>query len=207
MLKNLIIVAFFALAVFVAGCKGDQGDVGPAGATGPAGPAGPAGSVGGVGPQGPKGDTGIKGDNGIGALVIQTGNVKTTDGNFIFGKSGLTTADSAFLARCVIQVYVTNAGGRTWAMPGKAYWDGLSTFTEFSNYSRYLNTRLYIALVAERWSEQLPTAPERDFQNVRALIIPAENYNARSNANVDYSNYDEAMKAYGLTEADVIQAD
>jgi hypothetical protein len=198
MLKNLTIVAFFSLALFFAGCKGDQGDVGPAGAAGPAGANGAAGA------QGPKGDTGTKGLDGIGAMVISTGPVKSESGGFVFGKLLLTPADSVVLANSVIQVYVT-ANNRVWGMPGKAYWNGLATFTDFSFYSRYLNTRLYVALIPERWSEDQATPPERDFQDIRAVIIPVTKYKAR--LNLDYSNYEETMKSLGLTEADVIHAD
>ncbi|TLV00728.1 hypothetical protein [Dyadobacter luticola] len=196
MLRNLIIIAFLGLAVFFVGCKGDQGDVGPAGT---------AGAAGAAGPQGPKGDTGVKGEDGIGAMVIQTGKVSTTDGAYIFGKSGLSTADSAFLANCVIQVYVT-ANNRNWGMPGKAYWVGLSTFTEFSYYNRYLNSRLYITLISEKWSEDQPVAPEREFQNIRAIIIPFTTYQ-QMGARMKSATYEETMSALGLTEKDVVQAD
>lgn len=196
MIKNLIIIAFLSLSVVFVSC---EGDVGPAGETGPAGPAGPGGPA---GTQGPKGDTGVAGQNGIGARVIQSGNVNSYQGGYVLGRSGLTTADSLFLAKSVIQVYVASQG-RWWALPGRAYWDD-NTYTNFAVYNRYLNSRLYIVLRPIDWSEDQETAPERFFTDIRAVIIPMTDF--RSNGEVDYSNYEETVKSLGLTEADVIKS-
>jgi hypothetical protein len=203
MLRNLIVIAFVGLSVIFASCEGPKGDVGPAGPTGPAGPAGAAGA------QGPKGDTGVNGLNGIGARVISTGPVKSYEGGYTLGKSNLTAADSVFFANSVIQVYVTVNHktfnqSRTYGMPGKAWFD-TNDYTDYEFFTLYRNARIYVSLVADNWSGGQETAPEREFQNIKAIIIPATEF--RMNAEVDYSNYEETMKSLGLTEADVIQAD
>lgn len=189
MLKNLIVIAFLSMSVIFASCDGEKGDVGPAG------PAGPAGA------QGPKGDSGVAGQNGIGARVLSAGAVKSTSGGYVLGASNISAEDSVFITNSVIQVFVKSQN-RWWGMPGNAYWND-STYTNFAYYSRLLNARLYVTLRAIAWSEDQPTAPERQFQDIRAVMIPATEF--RMNAEVDYTNYEETMKSLGLTEEDVVK--
>jgi hypothetical protein len=196
MLKNLILITCLCLSVFLVSCDGDKGDVGPAG---PAGPGGAAGA------QGPKGDSGVNGqdgEDGVGARMISTGPVKSYQGGYVMGKSNVTAEDSIYIANSVIVMYVKSQN-RWWAMPGIARWDD-DKWTEFGFYSRYAASRLYITLQAQRWSEDQPTAPERDFQDIRAVLIPANKF--RGNAEVNLSSYEETIKSLGLKDSDAVPA-
>ncbi|MNY72845.1 hypothetical protein D3C86_2114940 [compost metagenome] len=55
------------------------------------------------------------------------------------------------------------------------------------------------------WSEDQEKAPERDFEAIRAVIIPAEKL--RLNAEVDMNNYEEVVSAFGIKESDILEAD
>lgn len=197
MLKKLISFAFLCLSVAFVSCDGDQGDVGPAGPAGPAGPGGPAGA------QGPKGDSGVNGQDGIGARMFSTGAQKSYMGGFVTGKSNLTAEDSIFIAKSVIFVYVKSQN-RWWSMPGIARWDDNKS-TSFGVYTRYANSRLYVTLQALSWSEDQPMAPDRDFQDIRVVIVPADEF--RMNAELQTSDYEKTIASLGLKDSDAISAD
>jgi hypothetical protein len=190
MLKNLIVITFLSLSVIFVSCEGPQGEVGPAGAAGAAGPAGPAG---------PKGDSGVNGQDGVGALMFSTGAVPSYQGGYVLGKSNLTEEDSTLIANSAILLYV-KANNRWWAVPGIVRWDPATTFTNYGFYTRYAASRLYITLQALSWSEQQATAPERQFQDIRAVILPATEFRLSSEKN--WSNYEETLKTLGLKDSD-----
>lgn len=194
MLKKLTFILPILIAVLLASCDGEKGDVGPAG------PAGPAGA------QGPKGDSGVNGqdgEDGVGALMISSGPVKSYQGGYVLGKSGLTATDSVFLSNCAVLTYV-RAQDRYYAVPGVVKWEGNTKHTNFNSWSTYLNTRFYVVIDPISWSEDQATPPEREFQDVRAILVPAEKF--RLNADADWSDYEATVKSLGA-DVKILTAD
>ncbi|MGV3604253.1 MAG: hypothetical protein ACO1N1_23725 [Dyadobacter fermentans] len=193
MLKKLISFAFLCLSVAFVACDGDKGDVGPAG---PQGPAGPAGA------QGPKGDSGVNGQDGMGARMFTTGPVKSFEGGYVAGKT-LSPEDSTYIANSAVFAYVKSQN-RWWNLPGIVRWDG-DIHTNFGVFSRLGNARIFVSLQPLSWSEDQPTAPDRDFQDIRVLFVPAEQF--RLNADMQKNSYEEMIDALGLKDSDAVKVD
>lgn len=182
MIKKLMIIAWIAIVGVGIGCDGPKGDVGPAGA------------------QGPKGETGAAGANGedgIMAKEIVTGAVQSTKGGYTLGKANLSSEDSVMISKSVVVVFIKSQG-LWWAQPGKVEF-GEGKFTNFSFVTLLRGSNFYVDIRPVNWSEtDQPTAPERQFEAIKAVIIPSESL--RTNANVDWTNYKETMSALGLKE-------
>ena len=185
MIKKLMIIAWIAIVGVGIGCDGPKGDVGPAGPQGPKGETGAAGA------------NGTNGTNGIMAKEIVAGAVKSTNGGYTLGKANLTSADTAMISKSVVVLFIKSQG-IWWAQPGKVEF-GDGKFTEFNFTTLLRGTLFYVNIVPTSWSEEDKSkAPDRDFEGIRAVLIPAEKL--RTNANVNWTNYKETMAALGLKE-------
>jgi hypothetical protein len=194
MIKKLTFIAWIALIGLIASCDGDKGDVGPAG------PAGPKGETGAPGKDGVNGEDG---EDGIGAREIVAGAVKTTKGGYTLGKANLTQADTAMVSKSVVVVFV-KSNNLWWPLPGKVEFPD-NQWTSFTFVTLLRGTTFFVDIRPQSWSEQQDTAPERDLQGVRAVVIPSEKL--RLNAEVDLKNYDEVISKFGIKESDILQAD
>jgi hypothetical protein len=194
MIKRLTFIAWIAFIGLMASCDGDKGDVGPAG------PAGPKGETGAPGKDGVDGEDG---KDGVGAKEIVATAVKSTNGGYTLGKANLTSADTAMISKSVVVVFIRSQG-LWWSQPGIVRFPE-NKWTNFTFVTLLRNTTFFVDIRPQTWSEQQDTAPERDFEAIRAVIIPAEKL--RLNAEVDMNNYEEVVSAFGIKESDILQAD
>lgn len=197
MIKRLAFICWIALIGATMSCDGDKGDVGPVG------PAGPAGAAGAPGKDGTNGTNGQDGKDGVGAREITVGAVKTTKGGYTTGKAGLTSADTAMINKSVVVVFIKSQG-LWWAQPGMVKFAD-NAWTNFTYVTLLRNLNFFVDIRPVSWSEQQDTAPERDLEGIRVVIIPAEKL--RLNADVDMTNYDELVSKLGLTKANIWEAD
>jgi hypothetical protein len=189
MMKKLIFCAWIALIGVSLGCDGEKGDVGP---QGPAGPAGPAGAV---------GDTGVAGKDALGAKVVTTGAVKSNDGGYTFGLSNLTPADTTFLTNCGVFVYIKSQNF-WWAVPGTVDFGSGKTSTFNFKHTLRNGRTFFVDIKPVSWSEDQPTAPAREFESIRVIMVPTENFR-RANANINWKDYNAVVKALGIKESDI----
>lgn len=194
MIKRLTFIAWIAFIGLMASCDGDKGDVGPAG------PAGPKGETGAPGKDGVNGEDG---KDGVGAKEIVATAVKSTNGGYTLGKANLTSADTAMISKSVVVVFIRSQGV-WWSQPGIVRFPE-NKWTNFTFVTLLRNTTFFVDIRPQTWSEQQDTAPEREFEAIRAVIIPAEKL--RLNAGVNMNNYEEVVSAFGIKESDVLQAD
>lgn len=193
MMKKLFFCAWIAILGVSVGCDGDKGDVGP---QGPAGPTGQAG---------PKGDSGVAGKDALGARVITTPAVKSDGGGYTFGISNLTPADTTFLTTCGVFVYVKSQN-YWWSLPGTVEFSpGKSSTFNFKQALRNGRT-FFVNIRPISWTEDQPTAPERTFESIRVILVPTESFR-RTNAEIDWKDYNAVVKALNLKETDFIKAD
>ncbi|PSL32880.1 collagen-like protein [Dyadobacter jiangsuensis] len=197
MLKRLIFFASVVLiGVTLVNCDGDKGDVGPAGKDGATGPAGP---------QGPKGDTGVAGKDALGARIITTGALKTdADGGYAFGISNLTPADTTMLTNAGVFVYIKSQN-YWWSIPGPVGFTATDTTTFHFRYALRNGRTFFVQIKPVSWTGGSPTAPTRDLESVRVILVPTEKF--RRSAAIDWKNYDAVVKALNLNESDAIKAD
>ncbi|GGH40732.1 collagen-like protein [Dyadobacter endophyticus] len=191
MIKRLTFIAWIALIGLVTSCDGDKGDVGPAG------PAGPKGET------GAPGKDGEPGKDGVGAKEIVATAVKSTNGGYTLGKANLTSADTAMISKSVVVLFIKSQGV-WWSQPGIVRFPD-NKWTNFTFVTLLRNLTLFVDIRPLTWSEQQEKAPERDFEAIRAVIIPAEKL--RLNAEVDMNNYEEVVSAFGIKESDILEAD
>ncbi|MBO9615487.1 MAG: collagen-like protein [Dyadobacter sp.] len=194
MIRRLTFIAWIALIGLIASCDGDKGDVGPAG------PAGPKGETGAPGKDGADGEDG---KDGVGAKEIVATAVKSTKGGYTLGKSNLSAADTALINKSVVVVFIKSQGV-WWSQPGIVRFAD-DKWTNFTFVTLLRNNTFFVDIRPQSWSEQQDTAPERDFEAIRAVIIPAEKL--RLNAEVDMKNYEEVVSTFGIKESDILQAD
>lgn len=191
-MRKIIFFAWIALAGLTMACEGEKGDVGPAG---PKGDKGDAGA---------KGDTGVAGKDALGARVVTTGAVKSDAGGYTFGISNITKEDSTFLSTCGVLVYIKSQNW-WWNIPGKVDFGNGKTGT--FEFKQSLRTKtFFVDIRPVSWSEDQQTAPARDFEAIRIVLVPTEKFR-RSSAEINWSNYDEVVKALGIKESDIIQSD
>ncbi|TLU99043.1 collagen-like triple helix repeat-containing protein [Dyadobacter luticola] len=195
MFKKLLLFAWVALMVaFIASCKGEQGDVGPKGDTGAAGPTGPAG------PAGADGQDGTGGGGG-GSIIAFMGEIETdTAGNMVVGDTafftGFTADEIKSVEKGVFQVYLKDDGAY-FPVPGLVLFSDEAI--SYGYYYAVEGNALYFPI----YRTSAAKVKKRSFEEVRVLVIPAANANGRVSSNVNWKNYDEAVAALGLTEADV----
>ena len=146
------------------------------GETGPAGPAGPAG------PQGPAGPAGN-------ANVIQiTFGSKTHSGSEI--NYSLTGVTQAQLSGSAFFTYVNPGNGYWYSLPGTTA-GGSKEYRTYVQANASSTPLLYVTRVAGSGSET--------FASTRVVIIPASVL-TNGRINVDFRNYEEVRKAFGLGE-------
>ncbi|WAC11826.1 collagen-like protein [Dyadobacter pollutisoli] len=189
MLKKLMMMAFVGLVLVSMGCDGDKGDVGPAG------------------PAGPKGDPGVNGKDGasdtvgVGGSVLVFMDTISTDANGRFTLSdttffkGMSKEEVASIEKGSVQVFIKSRGVY-FPLPGPVLFadevidyiyyygvDGLELFFEF-----------FTATPA-------PKNKKRKLEELRVVIIPA--LNAGRLANINLKDYEQTVKALGITEANI----
>ncbi|KAA6441648.1 hypothetical protein FEM33_01280 [Dyadobacter flavalbus] len=189
MFKRLLLIAWVGLMVFMVSCKGPQGEVGPQGEKGDTGAAGPAGPA------------GEDGTSGGGALIISSGADATdSTGSYITGISELTAADDSLLQSSAVLVYI-KAQGVYWPLPGIVSF-GNNTLSNFTFIHGIEESTFFVQLIQTDWSEQnLESAPERNFEDVRVVIIPGTIL-GRMNGQINLKSYEETIAALGLTDKD-----
>ena len=187
MLKKLLMVISVCFVVFLAGCKGDDGPVGPAGPAGPTGATGQAGADGG----------------GSSAAIISTGAQTSTEGGgFSIGLDSLTTEQSEDYNSVVVMVYI-KAQGVWWPLPGVVSF-GNSAVSDFTFVHGVDESTFFVDILTTNWSENQDTAPTRNFEDIRIILVPGSLL--KLSADVNWKNYDEAVKALGLSDTIVKQA-
>ncbi len=185
------------------GATGPQGPAGPQGATGPQGPTGaqgPAGAQGATGPQGPAGPQGATGPQGAQGEP-GTANViysdwstptssdwqKLTEKNYIFGITEAKITQDIIDKGVVLAYCRQVANGPAYLLPLM-----LQTGSGLTNY----NVSAAIGKVNITFVELLDIQgkPATGLQ-FRYVIIPG---GIKSRANLDYSNFEEVAKAFGI---------
>ena len=187
MLKKLLMVIGVCFVVFLAGCKGDDGAVGPAG------------------PAGPTGATGAAGVDGAGssAAIISTGAQTSTEGGgFSIGLDSLTADESEAYNSVVVMVYI-KAQGVWWPLPGVVSF-GNSAVSDFTFVHGVDGSSFFVDILTTNWSENQDTAPTRNFEDIRIILVPGSLL--KLSADVNWKNYDEAVKALGLSDTIAKQA-
>lgn len=151
-----------------------------------------------VGPQGEKGDKGDKGDTGATGATGATGNAnviqitfgsRTHEGTEI--NYALTGVSLEVLNRSAYFTYVNPGGSAFWySLPGTT----VGGSREYRTYvSRDMATpRLYINRVSGSAGEV--------FASTRVIIIPASNLINGRRPSIDFNNYEQVRKYYGLPE-------
>jgi hypothetical protein len=186
-------------ATGVAGVTGPKGDTGvgvagPQGPTGTVGPAGPAGASGAQGVTGPTGPAGVSA-TGTSINVIYSDWFTPLIGDWqkISEKSYLYRINEVKITQDIIDKGVVLAYSRQFSN-GPAYLLPmmLETSTGLTNY----NISVILGKVNFLFSELLDTQgkPATGLQ-YRYVIIPG---GVKSRANIDYSNFDEVSKAFGI---------
>lgn len=185
--RNLSFLSLLlTITVFLIACKGEQGDIGPAGPTGATGSAGPAGS------------NGINGKDGNANVTPLNFGSKTHSNTDLLLSlpATITTSeiDKSFFYVYVKQTLKTTNGGTS------AFW--FSVPGEIGNGNEYAfyvstgasNNGIYLRRVVNFASGN------DTFDAVRVVIIPANNIiNGRFNS-LDFTNYVQVKKAFGLAD-------
>lgn len=190
MFTRLLLFAWIGLMVFMVSCKGDKGDVGPQGEKGDTGAAGPAGPA------------GEDGTSGGGALILSSGEDSSDSlGGYVIGIPNLTAADDSLLQSSAVLVYI-KAQGVYWPLPGVVSF-GENAVSEFTFIHGIEESTFFVQIFQRGWSEEnLQEAPERDFEDVRVVIIPGTIL-GRMNGQINLKSYEETIAALGLTDKDV----
>ncbi|KQS31426.1 hypothetical protein [Dyadobacter sp. Leaf189] len=194
MLKKLLLFAWIGVMVLaVSSCEGPEGPAGPKGDTGAAGPAGPAG------PAGEDGEDGT-GSGMSGSVIAFMGEIETdTSGNMIVGDTAFfadaTDEEILSFEKGMFQVFLKD-NGAYFPVPGYVLFEDEAI--SYGYYYQIDGNGLYFPIFRTSAADN----PQRSFEEVRVVFIPALNA-GKQNANVNWKNYDEAVKALGLTEADV----
>ena len=191
MLKKLLLFAWIgSVALFTSSCEGPegpQGEVGPQGVAGPAGPAGPAGEDG-------------TGGGGAGSIIAFMGKIETdTAGNVVVGDTAFfaefTDDEVASVEKGAFQVYIKDQGAY-FPIPGHVLFDD-----EAISYSYYYvvdGNGLFFPIFRTSNAK----VKKRTFEEIRVLVMPALNLE-KVNSDINWKDYNEAVKALGLSEADV----
>ena len=188
MYKKLLLVVCVCFMAFLAGCKGDDGAVGPqgekgeTGATGPAGPAGEGGSA--------------------SAFILTTGAVSGTGTNgdlsFVLAENLSAADQAAYDSSFVVMVYGKSLGV-WWPLPGIIQFEG-STVSNFTFVHGVDQATFFLDILTTGWSEDTDTAPTRNFDDIRIVLMPASS-GARLSADVNWKSYEETISALGLNDS------
>lgn len=188
MYKKLLLVVCVCFMAFLAGCKGDDGAVGPQGEKGETGATGPAGPAG-------------EGGSGS-AFILTTGAVSGTgtgaDLSFVLAEDLSAADQAAYDSSLVVMVYGKSLGV-WWPLPGIIQFEG-SAVSNFTFVHGVEEATFFIDILTTGWSEDTDTAPTRDFDDIRIVLIPASS-GARLSADVNWKNYDETISALGLKDS------
>lgn len=196
MLRKLSMMLIVGMFVVFVGCKGDQGDVGPAG---------PKGDTGAAGTNGTNGTNGTDGVDGSIPLLLSSGATKTdSTGGFTTGLQNLNADAIATLEKTAVLVYV-KVQGVYWPLPGIVSFGG-GVLSQFTFVHGIQDDVFFVSIIPTNWSEDVDDAPERDFEDVRVVLLPGEEItDGRKNLDVDFKKYEDVVAKFGLSESKVIQ--
>jgi hypothetical protein len=189
MLKKLLMVIGVCFVVFLAGCKGDDGAVGPAG---------PAGSTGATGPAG------ADATGGSSAFILATGAVTGagSGGDLSFALLDSLSADEEeFYDTGVAVLVYAKSLGVWWPLPGNVQFanNNVGGFTFVHGVD---SGTFFIEIFTTGNSEGQATAPVRSFDDIRIVLLP-DTGGARLSGLANTNNYEETMKALGLSNINV----
>jgi hypothetical protein len=174
----LLSTAILAVFMILQSCsKAADGTIGP---QGPAGSAGPQGAAGPAGPAGQNGATGPAGQNGNANVIQITYGSRTHTGSAL--EYTLPNVTKASLDNSAYFVYVTNADGNRYSLPGW-FTGGANAYRTYT----YTAASIFISRVSGSGSDV--------FTTTKIVIIPASDLRNGRKAAIDYSDY-EAVKAY-----------
>ncbi|WP_439559327.1 hypothetical protein [Dyadobacter sp.] len=191
MLKKLLLFAWIGVAVLaVSSCEGPEGPAGPKGDTGAAGPAGPAGPA------------GEDGTGGGGAVIFSLGEIESTEDGGLVGQIGLDSLSADEIdvyESAVVMVYV-KAQGVWWPLPGTVSF-GQGKVNNFTFVHGIDKSTFFVDIINLGWSEDVEEAPMRTFEDIRLIFVPGELL--RTSAEVNWKDYNEAVKALGFSESSI----
>jgi hypothetical protein len=177
-------LAVMSAVIFMDACKAEKGEVGPIGATGAVGA---VGAVGATGAKGDKGDTGATGATGNANVVQISYGSKTHTGldlQYIIPAS----ITKATLDNSAYFVYVSNSGNNTYYLPG--WFTGGAN--SYRTYTYTATNSIFVSRVSGSGSDV--------FTTTRIIIIPANDLRTGRKATIDYNDYEEVKKYYGLKD-------
>ena len=176
------------------GVAGAQGPTGAAGSAGPAGPAGTAGTAGSQGAVGPTGPTGVAATNTSTNVIFSDWLTPLPlDWQIISEKSYIYRINEVKITQDIIDKGVVLAYSRQFSN-GPAYLLPmmLETNSGLTNYNISVNLGKVNFLFYELRDIQGKPATGLQY---RYVIIPG---GVKSRANIDYSNFNEVSKAFGI---------
>jgi hypothetical protein len=188
-LKRVLLIAALAIPTLFFSCEGPEGAIGP------------KGDAGQVGQQGPKGDKGDKGDKGeagesAGAFQITLGASTCNEYGSVWDTTALTGKNLLAVEKGLVQAYVKSSG--SWfPIPNK-----IRLISEESNLGDIKEVLFAYRVVEGSLATTVHVFEANEkrykFQDVRVVIVPASN--ARLNAELDWTSYEEVRKAFNLAE-------
>lgn len=187
-------------ATGTAGAAGATGTAGATGATGTTGAQGQKGDTGATGTQGPKGDTGANGETGA-TGPAGTANViysdwftpvvadwqKVTEKNYLYGINEVKATQEIIDKGVVLAYSRQTSVGPAYLLPLM-----LETNSGLTNYNISVAVGKINITFVELLDIQGKPATGLQF---RYVIIPG---GIKSRANIDYSNFSEVAKAFGI---------
>lgn len=164
------------------GLPGSQGEQGVQGQTGPAGPAGA------IGPAGPQGVQGSPGNANV-KLYTFPGHDFSLSPRAVRNIPN-TTLEEMNLTKYA--VYMVNAGGEIYSIPGHAAPSGSANFVQY--YLRQSHQVNVVQFIIDR--DRLGAL----FPQIRIFAILAEPGNRKLSADLDFNNYEEVARYYGFED-------
>ncbi|HEV7347493.1 hypothetical protein [Telluribacter sp.] len=197
-IKQVLFVTALSLSAALYSCEGPEGQIGPQGPTGQSGAQGQQGPKGDKGDAGEKGEAGDKGEAGnpAGAIQFSMGaSISNESGSFV-DTTVITYKNLSAVEKGLVQGYVKSRN--TWfPIPNKIRLasenDNLGVIKDVLFAYRLDNSTMITTVHV--WEGG---GLKYQVQDIRVVIVPAQN--ARLNAEVDFSNYEEVRKAYNLPE-------
>jgi hypothetical protein len=173
------------------GPQGPQGDQGPQGEQGPQGDTGPQGPQGNTGPQGPQGNTGPQGDKGDpgdseARLYVYPGNNYVTNQSYFVDIPNLGPQINSYM---IFVFLVDTSLNLRYPLPGTGV-SALSTYRVW-----WLRSGANINVRTQR-----SAGPGETYGELRVVAIPLTQMpTARvATPEVDFDNYDDVVRYYGL---------
>lgn len=182
----LLLIFMLVLGLGLMGCEG------------PTGPEGPRGEAGQQGEQGPKGDQGPQGPEGNANVTLYIFDGHDFSSSTI-ARREVSDVTETQMSESDWHVYLVHSSGWIYHMSGY----GISDDTMYFTAHRWVDGDPgYI----DFWIEAAD-GPGEEYAEIRIVRTAANNVNdERSKAvGLDYSNYEEVVNYYGLTDEDAVR--